>query len=80
MYGNNVKRNEQNNENNSRWTFYTKGVGGYRGGLVLEVPMLVNASGMLQIPDQPICIKLTQSDNCYFFEEAVFAKIMFSWY
>ena len=37
-----------------RLIFDGKWVGGYRGGLVLEVRMRVNASGMLRMLDQPI--------------------------
>jgi len=52
-YGNSIKLNEQT-KTKIRLIFYGKWVGGYRGGLVLEVRMLVNASGMLRILDQPI--------------------------
>ena len=41
-------------EINFRWIFDRKWIGGYRGGLVFEVWMLVNASGMLRMQDQPI--------------------------
>ena len=37
-----------------RLIFYGKLVGGYRRGLILEVRMLVNASGMLRMQDQLI--------------------------
>ena len=33
-------------KNEFRWSFYGKWVGGYREGLVLEIRMLVNASGI----------------------------------
>ena len=59
---------------------YGKWVGGYRGGLVLEVHIIVNASGMLQMQDQPIFCKLPKSESCYFSEKTVFAKMKFLLY
>ena len=79
IYGNSIKLNEQT-ETNIRLIFCGKWVGGYRGGLVLEVRMLVNASGMLRMPDQPIFWKIAKPGSSYFSEKTVFAKMMFLLY
>ena len=75
--GNSIKPNETTN----KWfVFDGKWVGGFPGGLVLEVRMLVNASSMLPMPDQPTFRKITKPGNCYFSEKTVFAKTMFLWF
>ena len=76
IYGNSIKPNDKSKTTKKRLFFYGKWVGGYRGGLVLEVRMLVNASGMLRMPDQPMFWKSTKPGNCYFSEKTVFAKMM----
>ena len=47
IYGNSIKPKTQ-----IAIVLDGKWVGGYRGGLILEVRMLVNASSMLRMPDQ----------------------------
>ena len=61
---------------NSRLIFYGKWVGGCLGGLVLEVRMLVNASSMLRMQDQPLFWKIAKPGSSYFSEKTVFAKMI----
>ena len=66
----------ENKNHKSNCFFDGKWVGGYRGGLVLEVRMLVNASGMLRMQDQLIFKKNAKPGSCYFSKKTDFAKMM----
>ena len=68
IYGKHIKPNEKT----IRWIFNGRWVGGCQWGLVLQVRMLVNASGMLRMQDQPIFLQWVHSTAVFVCASRVF--------